>query len=170
MERNNIVLIGMPGAGKSTMGVILAKVMGYQFVDADLLIQQEEKRLLKDIIKEEGLQGFLEIEERVNKEIKAIKTVIATGGSVIYGAKAMEHLRGIGFVVYLQLSYETISKRLGNIKQRGVALRKDQSLYDLYLERCPLYEQYAHITINCENLDIEAVVEGIVERTKTLTQ
>lgn len=170
MERNNIVLIGMPGAGKSTMGVILAKVMGYQFVDADLLIQQEEKRLLKDIINEEGLQGFLEIEERVNKEIKAIKTVIATGGSVIYGAKAMDHLRGIGTVVYLQLSYETISKRLGNIKQRGVALKKGQSLYDLYLERCPLYEQYAHITINCESLDIEAVVEEIVERTKTFTQ
>lgn len=167
MERNNIVLIGMPGAGKSTMGVVLAKVMGYQFVDADLLIQEEEKRLLKDIIIEEGLQGFLDIEERVNKEIEAVKTVISTGGSVIYGAKAMEHLRDIGFVVYLQLSYETISKRLGNIKQRGVALKKGQSLYDLYLERCPLYEQYAHLTINCENLDIEAVVEEIVERTKT---
>lgn len=170
MKRENIVLIGMPGAGKSTMGVVLAKVMGYQFVDADLLIQQEENRLLKDIIKEEGLNGFLEIEERVNKEIKTSKTVVATGGSVIYGAKAMEHLREIGLVVYLQLSYETISKRLGNIKQRGVALKKGQTLYDLYLERCPLYELYAHTTINCENLDIEAVVEEIVKRTKTFVE
>lgn len=168
MQRDNIVLIGMPGAGKSTMGVVLAKVLGYQFVDADLLIQQEEKKLLKDIIKEEGLDGFLKIEETINQNIETARTVIATGGSVIYGTKAMEHLQEIGLVVYLQLSYDKISSRLGNIKQRGVALKKGQSLKDLYLERCPLYESYAHITINCENLDIEGVVEAIVEGTKTI--
>ncbi|WP_066713578.1 shikimate kinase [Clostridium sp. Marseille-P299] len=170
MKRNNIVLIGMPGAGKSTMGVVLAKVLGYQFLDADLLIQKEEKRLLKDIIKEEGLEGFINIEERVNKNIQANRTVIATGGSVIYGENAMEHLREIGLVVYLQLGYEKINSRLGNIKQRGVALKKGQTLHDLYLERCPLYERYAHITINCENLDIEGVVEAIVEGTKTILE
>ena len=165
MKRNNIVLIGMPGAGKSTMGVILAKVLGYQFLDTDLLIQKQEKRLLKDIIREEGLEGFLAIEENVNKTLEAKNTVIATGGSVIYGKAAMEHLRDIGLVVYLKLSYDTINSRLGNIKQRGVVFNKGQSLYDLYQERCPLYETYAHLTIDCQKLDIEDVLETIVERT-----
>lgn len=165
MKRNNIVLIGMPGAGKSTMGVILAKVLGYQFLDADLLIQNQEKRLLKEIIYEEGLSGFLEIEEHVNKSIEVRNTVIATGGSVIYGKRAMEHLREIGLVIYLRLSFNTINNRLGNIKQRGVALKEGQTLYDLYEERCPLYEMYAHVVIDCEKLDIEEVVETIVERT-----
>ena len=106
----------------------------------------------------------------MNKNIQANRTVIATGGSVIYGENAMEHLREIGLVVYLQLGYEKINSRLGNIKQRGVALKKGQTLHDLYLERCPLYERYAHITINCENLDIEGVVEAIVEGTKTILE
>lgn len=167
MNQDNIVLIGMPGAGKSTMGVVLAKVLGYQFVDADLLIQMEEKRLLKDIISEEGLEGFLEIENRVNKNLHTIKTVIATGGSVVYGAEAMEHLREIGHVVYLKLDFDTIDSRLGNIKQRGVVLKDGQTLYDLYLERCPLYEKYAHLTVNCEKLDIEGVVDTIVKNMKS---
>lgn len=170
MKRNNIVLIGMPGAGKSTMGVILAKVLGYQFLDTDLLIQKQEKRLLKDIIREEGLEGFLAIEENVNKTLEAKNTVIATGGSVIYGKAAMEHLRDIGLVVYLKLSYDTINSRLGNIKQRGVVFNKGQSLYDLYQERCPLYETYAHLTIDCQKLDIEDVLETIVERTGNILE
>jgi len=166
MRQDNIVLIGMPGAGKSTMGVVLAKVLGYQFVDTDLLIQKEEKRLLKDIISEEGLNGFLEIENRVNSCIVEDQAVIATGGSVIYGESAMAHLREIGFVIYLKLSYEIINSRLGNIKQRGVVLKEGQTLYDLYRERCPLYEKYAHHTVDCEKLDIEEVVETIVEYTQ----
>ncbi len=157
----NVVLIGMPGAGKSTVGVILAKVLGYRFIDSDLLIQEQEKCLLKDIIERDGLEGLLKIEEQVNSEIVAQESVIATGGSVIYGAKAMEHLREIGTVVYIQLSYKTINNRLDNIKQRGVVFREDQTLKDLYVERCPLYEKYAHITVNAEGLGMEEVMEKI---------
>ena len=157
----NVVLIGMPGAGKSTIGVILAKVLGYRFIDSDLLIQEQEKCLLKDIIERDGLEGLLKIEEQVNSEIEMEESVIATGGSVIYGAKAMNHLREIGTVVYIQLSYETINNRLDNIKQRGVVFQEGQTLKDLYVERCPLYEKYAHITVNAENLGMEEVMEQI---------
>ena len=158
---NNIILIGMPGAGKSTVGVILAKVMGYHFIDSDLLIQEQEKCLLKDIIERDGLDGLIAVEEQVNCAVQTEKTVIATGGSVIYGEKAMEHLRRIGTVVYIRLSYRTISKRLGNIKQRGVVFREGQTLQSLYEERCPLYEKYAHIIIDAEELDMEELMSKI---------
>lgn len=157
----NIVLIGMPGAGKSTIGVILAKVIGYNFIDSDLLIQEREGCLLKDIIERDGLNGLIAIENKVNSEINAQHSVIATGGSVIYGKEAMEHLREIGTVVYIKLSFETINNRLGNIKQRGVVFREGQTLRSLYQERCPLYEQYAHIIIDGEGLGIEEVMEKI---------
>jgi shikimate kinase len=161
----NIVLIGMPGAGKSTVGVILAKVLGYHFIDSDLLIQEQEQCLLKDIIDRDGLEGLIAVEEQVNSEIITENSVIATGGSVIYGNKAMEHLRNIGVVVYIRLSYETIENRLGNIKQRGVVFREGQTLKSLYEERCPLYERYAHIMIDAEGLGMEEVMEKIVEIT-----
>lgn len=157
----NIVLIGMPGAGKSTIGVILAKVIGYNFIDSDLLIQEREGCLLKDIIERDGLNGLIAIENKVNSEINAQHSVIATGGSVIYGKEAMEHLREIGTVVYIKLSFETINNRLGNIKQRGVVFREGQTLRSLYQERCPLYEQYAHIIIDGEGLGIEELMERI---------
>ena len=131
MKNNNIILIGMPGAGKSTMGVILAKVMGYRFLDADLLIQEQEKRLLREIIEQEGQEGFIEVENRVNASICTENTIIATGGSVIYGAEAMKHLGSIGTVIYIRLSYQTVSERLGNIRQRGVVLKEGQTLYSL---------------------------------------
>ena len=161
---NNIVLIGMPGAGKSTVGVILAKVLGYRFLDSDLLIQEQEKRLLKDIIEEDGLDGFIRIENRINSTITAERTVIATGGSVIYGREAMEHLREIADVVYIKLRYETLEERLDNIRQRGVVLRRGQDLRGLYEERCPLYEQYAHIIIEAEGKGIEELMEAIIEK------
>ncbi len=157
----NIVLIGMPGAGKSTVGVILAKVIGFHFIDSDLLIQEQEQCLLKDIIERDGLEGLIAIEEQVNKSIQTEHAVIATGGSVIYGAEAMEHLRSIGTVVYIRLSFETINQRLGNIKQRGVVFREGQTLQSLYEERCPYYEKYAHIIIDAEGLDTEEVMEAI---------
>ncbi|SCP99394.1 shikimate kinase [Anaerobium acetethylicum] len=161
---HNIVLIGMPGVGKSTVGVILAKILGYQFVDADILIQEQEGRLLSEIISEEGVDGFVAIENRVNGSIEADRTVIATGGSVVYGKEAMEHLGRIGTVVYLKLSYEELAKRLSNIKGRGVVLREDQTLMDLYEERTPLYEKYADIVVDEEGLGVEETIEGIIEK------
>ena len=159
--KDNVVLIGMPGAGKSTVGVVLAKVLGYQFLDSDLLIQDRESRLLKDIIEEEGLEGFIQIENEVNASINTHDSVIATGGSVVYGKEAMDHLRSIGTVVYIKLGYDTLDSRLGNIKQRGVALKDGQTLYSLYEERCPLYEKYADIVIDSENLGVEELLEEI---------
>lgn len=159
---NNLVLIGMPGAGKSTVGVILAKVLGYNFIDSDLLIQEQEKSLLKDIIENKGLENFIKIENQVNSEIEAEQTVIATGGSVIYGKEAMAHLSEIGTIIYLQISLNNIQDRLGNIKQRGVALKKGQNLKELYEERCPLYEEYADHIIDIDNKTVEEVLSSIV--------
>lgn len=161
IAKDNVILIGMPGAGKSTVGVVLAKVLGYQFVDSDLLIQDREKRLLKDIIEEDGLDGFIQIENDVNASIETSESVIATGGSVVYGEEAMEHLKSIGTVVYIKLGYDILDSRLGNIKQRGVALKDGQTLYSLYEERCPLYEKYADIVIDSENLEVEELLEEI---------
>ena len=161
--KNNIVLIGMPGVGKSTVGVILAKVLGYQFVDADLLIQKSEGKLLKDIIAEKGTDGFIEVENRVNASIQAENTIIATGGSVIYGKEAMAHLKEIGTVVYLHVPFATLEKRLADIKGRGVVLKEGQTLENLFEERSKLYEQYADIEVSEEGLDVEQTVEKLVE-------
>ena len=155
---NNITLIGMPGVGKSTIGVVLAKVLGYQFLDSDLLIQKQEKRRLSEIIEEEGYRGFQEVENRVNAAIDVENTIIATGGSVVYCEEAMEHLKSIGTVVYLKLSLQALSKRLGNLKGRGV-----QTLADLYDERTPLYEKYADIVVDEEGKDLEASLESLLE-------
>ncbi len=163
---HNIILIGMPGAGKSTAGVILAKVLGYNFIDSDLLIQEQEGTLLKDIIAKEGQEGFFRIEDRVNKSIVAENSVIATGGSVVYCPEAMEHLRSIGTVVYIKLSYDTINNRLDNIRQRGVVFQEGQTLRNLYEERCPLYEKYAHIIIDAEGLELEELMERIALEVK----
>lgn len=160
---NNIILIGMPGAGKSTIGVVLAKVLGYQFLDSDLLIQEQEKRRLWQIIEEEGYEGFREVENRVNASIDVENTVIATGGSVIYCEEAMKHLQEVGTVVYLKLSLNSLTKRLGNLKGRGVLLKEGQTLSDLYEERTPLYEKYADIVAECEGKDLEASLDSIVE-------
>lgn len=164
MLKDNIVLIGMPGVGKSTVGVILAKVLGYQFVDADLLIQQQEGRLLCEIIAKEGTQGFIQVENRVNASIEAEHAIIATGGSVVYGEAAMRHLRDIGTVIYLKVPYPALEKRLADIKGRGVVLKDGQDLYGLYLERTPLYEKYADIEISEAGLGIEQTVEQIIRK------
>lgn len=161
--KNNIVLIGMPGVGKSTIGVILAKQLGYEFVDSDLIIQRKENRLLHEIIEQEGVDGFIEVENSVNASLCVEKSVIATGGSAVYGREAMEHLKNIGRIVYLQLSYEALEKRLGNLKGRGVVLREGQTLKDIYEERSMLYKKYADIIVNEEDLDIEKTLQKIIE-------
>lgn len=146
--KSNITLIGMPASGKSTVGVLLAKRLGYSFVDVDIVIQEQEGRLLKEIIEQEGMEGFLQVEDRVNRELDVKRSIIAPGGSVIYGAQAMEHLKAISTVVYLRLSYEEVEARLGDLKDRGVALKDGMTLRDLYEERVPLYERYADITVD----------------------
>ena len=151
----------MPGVGKSTIGVILAKVLGYQFLDADLLIQKSEGKLLKDIIAEKGTEGFIQVENRVNSRIEAENAIIATGGSVVYGKEAMEHLKSIGTVVYLKQSLPVLEKRLRNIRNRGVVLKKGQTLKDLYRERTALYEKYADVTVDEYGLDIEETVQAV---------
>lgn len=164
--KNNIVLIGMPGVGKSTLGVVLAKELGFEFVDADLLIQKREKRLLKEIIAEEGIDGFLKIENDVNATISVDKTVVATGGSVIYGNEAMEHLKEIGTVVYLKLDYDTLDSRLGSLKGRGVVLKDGQNLRSLYEERIPLYEKYADVIVDEGGLGLEATLKKVLDAIK----
>lgn len=159
--KTNIILIGMPGAGKSTVGVVLAKNLGMNFLDSDLVIQKETGKLLHEIISESGNDGFREIENRINAGINVENTVIATGGSVIYGREAMEHLKETGTVIYLKLSLRSISRRLGNLAERGVSLRPGQTLCDLYKERTPLYEKYADVTIKCDNIPIKNVVAKI---------
>ena len=164
---NNIILIGMPGVGKSTLGVVLAKVLGFQFIDADLLIQEQERKKLHQIIKEVGINGFMEIENQVNASIEAERSVIATGGSVVYCRQAMSHLKEIGTVVYLKVSLSTLEKRLGNLKRRGVILKKGQTLKDLYEERVPLYEKYANVVVDEKGRDIEECLQLLLEKLDT---
>ncbi len=165
----NIVLIGMPGCGKSTVGVVLAKAMGYRFLDSDLLIQEKDGRLLSEIIDEEGLEGFNQIENRINSQIEVKKTVIATGGSVIYGKQAMENLKNIGIIVYIELPYEEIKKRLGDLHNRGVSIKEGQTLFDLYTERVPLYKKYSDITIDVNGRSISETALYIKEQVKNFS-
>ena len=138
----------MPASGKSTVGVLLAKRLGYSFVDVDIVIQEREKRLLKEIIAQEGTDGFMAVENRVNASLEVDHSVIAPGGSVIYGREAMEHLKEISTIVYLKLNYEDVERRLGNLVDRGVVLKDGMTLLDLYNERVPYYEKYADITVD----------------------
>ena len=159
----NIILIGMPASGKSTAGVLLAKTLGYGFIDSDLLIQNREKALLCDIIAAKGAEEFLRIEEDVNAQLWAERCVVATGGSAVYGERAMRHLKELGKVVYLHISEAEVERRLGNIVLRGVVMRKKgETVAELYAERVPLYETYADLTVDCDGLTLEQTVEQIV--------
>lgn len=158
---NNIILVGMPGAGKSTVGVVLAKKLGYTFIDSDLLIQEREKMLLHEIIEQKGIDVFKKIENEVNASIETDHSIIATGGSAVYGIEAMMHFKSIGTIVYLKLPYEELEIRLGNLEQRGVVVKPGQELIDLYEERAILYERYADITVNCSEKSIREIVERI---------
>ena len=158
----NIVLIGMPGAGKSTVGVILAKILGYSFIDTDLVIQSKEEKLIKDLIAEKGIDGFINTENRVISKISAESTVIATGGSVVYSEDAMKALSVNAVIVYLKLAYNELRKRLSDIRNRGVVIRKGQSLEELYDERTVLYEKYADIVVDENGCTIEKTVNMIL--------
>lgn len=166
--KNNITLIGMPGAGKSTIGVVLAKMLGYDFIDSDLLIQKEEGRLLWQIMRDEGNDGFNRIEERVNSQLDVSSSVIATGGSVVYGSKAMEHLKEISTVVYLKVNCPTLTRRLGDLTKRGVVLKPGQTLPDLFSERTPLYEKYADIIVNTGRKSVQNAAQSIIQKIEEL--
>ena len=161
--KNNIILIGMPGVGKSTIGVVLAKVLGYEFIDTDLLIQKKMNMILSQIIRQEGTEEFMNIENEINASIDTNRTVIATGGSVVYCREAMEHLKSIGYVIYLKLSLEPLSRRLGNLRGRGVVLKDGQTLRELYDERVPLYEYYADLTIDEEDQELEDTLQIVLD-------
>ena len=161
---SNIILIGMPGAGKSTVGVILAKTLGMNFIDTDIMVQERAGRLLQKIIDAEGPAGFLAIEEMTICSLHGENAVIATGGSVVLSRKSMEHLKEDGVVVYLAISFAEMEKRLRNITTRGIVLPAGQGLRDMYDQRVPLYRKYADITRECSGEDFEGVVEELVRR------
>lgn len=159
--RSNIVLIGMPGAGKSTVGVILAKHMALQFVDTDVLIQASENRSLQDIMDAEGYLTLRMIEEQTILGFRGEHHVVATGGSAVYSEAAMEHLQRHGIIIYLQVGMETLLHRVHDFDQRGIARRPDQTFSDLCAERAPLYERYAEFTVSCDTLDHETTADTI---------
>ncbi len=163
MKKDNIILIGMPGCGKTTIGTELSEVIGYGYIDSDSVIVAREGKLLSEIIAERGREAFLDIEGKVNSEIAANRCVIATGGSVIYRDTAMQKLKEKGTVVYLKLPYEVIAKRLGDLKKRGVALKDGFTLKDLYDERTPLYEKYADVVVQLSGKSVEQSVQEVVK-------
>lgn len=162
---SNIILIGMPGAGKSTIGVVLAKKLGFSFVDTDLVIQEKQKMLLHEILEEYGQEGFNEVENDILSDIFAKNSIIATGGSAVYGREAMQNMKELGKIVYLEISYEELQHRLGDLEERGVSMKEGQSIRSLYEERLPLYEQYADITVDCDGKSIREIVTEICKIT-----
>jgi shikimate kinase len=158
----NIVIIGMPSAGKSTVGVILAKTLGMNFTDTDIVIQENTGRLLQEIINSDGIDAFLKIEESTILSLNVTSSVIATGGSVVLSDKSMDYLKKDGLVIYFNIVFEEMVQRLNNITTRGIVLAEGQSLLDLYNERIPLYEKYADITIDCSKEDIEDIIKKVI--------
>lgn len=162
--KDNIILIGMPGCGKSTIGVLLAKNLAYSFLDSDLVIQERDGRRLQEIIDDLGPEGFATFEDSVNASLEPHKTVVATGGSAVYGKNAMAHLKSIGTVVYLRTSFEEITRRIKDFNTRGLVISEGKTLEDVYKERVPLYEQYADVTVDTDGKELWDVVEEISEQ------
>ncbi len=158
----NIVLIGMPASGKSTIGVVLAKTLGIGFVDTDLIIQQREKRLLQDIINKYGLEKFLDCERDAILSQDYKNSVVSTGGSAVFRDEAMKHLKKDGIVIFIDVDLQTLEKRLKNIKTRGVAAAAEQSVEDIYNERIALYRKYADLTLKVESENVEQSVEKLI--------
>ena len=163
MKKDNIILIGMPSCGKTTIGTELSKKIGYGYIDSDSVIVAREGMRLPQIIEAKGREGFLDVEAKVNAELCANRCVIATGGSVIYRDYAMQKLRELGTLVYLELTYETVEERLGDLKQRGVAIKEGFTLRDLYEERKVLYEKYADISVKLDGKTIAEAVEAVAK-------
>lgn len=160
---SNIVLIGMPGSGKSTVGVILAKKTMRDFVDTDILIQKSQSRPLQDIVDKDGYLALREIEEEALLQLDVINHVVSTGGSAVYGPRAMAHLKASGVTVFLDVTLDTLEVRVPDFSTRGLAKRPDQSFAELFAERNALYRQYADITIKCDGLTPEEVCMRIVK-------
>jgi shikimate kinase len=167
---DNIILIGMPGAGKSTVGVILAKTLGMRFIDTDIVLQEQAGRLLQEMIGNEGTTTFLKTEEKTLLSLQCQNAVIATGGSAVFSHEAMEHLATGGIVIYLKISFEEMVRRLRNITTRGIVLFEGQDLREMYDLRAPLYENYAGITLECSGTGAETIVEGIVQELQKYRQ
>ena len=164
-KKSNLVLIGMPGAGKSTLGVVLAKILGMDFVDGDILIQNQVGNTLQKIIDAQGVDGFLQVENDVLAAVDVQNTVISTGGSAIYSDEAMRHLTEIGTVVYLDVSLEELRSRLGSLHERGVVMRKgvSMSLDEIFEERGPLYRKYAEVTLQTDGLTVREATRKLVD-------
>ena len=162
--KSNLILTGMPGAGKSTVGVILAKVLGFDFVDVDILIAKRQGQTLQEILDTQGIDAFLQIEAQEGASLHTEKTVIATGGSMILSDAAMTHLKGNGLCIYLDVSPDTLVHRLTNMETRGIAAAADTGIEQIYAERHPRYQRYADLTIDCQDLSMEEVVAEIVKQ------
>jgi shikimate kinase len=162
-DKKNVVLIGMPGVGKSTIGVLLAKQLGYSFLDTDILIQAAEGKTLQQLIQKRGISGFCDLEEEYILSVSVNSHVIATGGSVVYGKAAMGHLKADSVVIHLNLSMDRLQKRLGDLDARGVAISPDRGLSDLYAERQPLYLKYADRTVETDLLTPDTLVTRIID-------
>lgn len=158
----NIVLIGMSGAGKSTLGVLLAKALGMNYIDTDIVIQNQEGRLLQGILAEDGISKFMEIEERIVSELQLENCIISTGGSVVYSEKAMNYLKQGAKIIYLQLPYEELQRRLSDITTRGIVIKEGYSLEDVFKERVPLYIRHSDRILNCSNKSIEECVNELI--------
>lgn len=164
MEQNNIILIGMPGAGKSTVGVVLAKRLGFHFIDTDLLIQARERKRLQQIIDSQGLEYFRHVEEQVLLNLQLEHNIIATGGSVIYYQSGLSALNQTGHTIYLEVPLQALQQRIADMGQRGLVMAKGQTFEQLYNERTPLYEKYAELIIHCDRLNTEQVAAQIEHR------
>lgn len=161
--KSNIVLVGMPGSGKSTIGRLLSNRTAMPFIDTDLLIKNKANKGLQDIINKDGIDAFLKLEEETILELSASNSIISTGGSVIYSEKAMLHLKETGLVIFLDITYADMRKRIKNAIDRGIVIREGQSFFDMYNERMPLYNKYSDIALKCSGKSSKEIADTIIE-------
>lgn len=163
MTHKNVILIGMPGSGKSTVGVLAAKALGFQFIDTDLVLQSREKAPLQDLLDRLGTEAFLDLEEAAIRSVVCDGTVISPGGSCVCRPGGMAHLKALGTVVYLELTLDTVAARIHNMSSRGIALEPGQTLADVYQYRVPLYRRYADLTVTADGQTLEETVAAVLQ-------